>query len=194
VPSRLRLIVPECGAPGCGVYFAPVGVCVMPLGEISNCLVGRVSAYALHRKRPRMLSQRAIRGKQKLASIAPLVAASAVEVSLSPLRQEWNRRFPPLPPRAEDLAQHHIEVIECSGPVTCKARAMHDGAALRQWRHMLMSSDSGEAAVRRSFSFCTHKRNVAKDQKARNDDVAFGMKRTSKAGRAGWLAKRTSRP
>jgi len=31
-----------------------------------------------------MLSQRAIRGKQKLASIAPLVAASAVEVSLSP--------------------------------------------------------------------------------------------------------------
>ena len=36
MPSRLRLIVPECGAPGCGVYFAPVGVCVMPLGEISN--------------------------------------------------------------------------------------------------------------------------------------------------------------
>jgi len=53
---------------------------------------------------------------------------------------------------------------------------------------------TGGAAVRRSFSFCTHKRNVAKDQKARNDDVAFGMKRTSKAGRAGWLAKRTSRP
>jgi hypothetical protein len=30
------LIVPECGAPGCGVYVAPVGLWAIPLGEISN--------------------------------------------------------------------------------------------------------------------------------------------------------------
>src|SRR6516225_4154888 len=38
-------------------------------------------------KRRRMLSQREIRGKQKLASIAPLVAASAAEVS-NPCRRQ----------------------------------------------------------------------------------------------------------
>ena len=34
--SRLRFIVPEWGAPGCGVYVAPVGLWAISLGETSN--------------------------------------------------------------------------------------------------------------------------------------------------------------
>jgi hypothetical protein len=36
ISELAKFIVPECGAPGCGVYVAPVGLWVIPLGETSN--------------------------------------------------------------------------------------------------------------------------------------------------------------
>jgi hypothetical protein len=89
--------------------------------------VGPITALAyvliqLRRRFALVTSSNAFPHNFRIADGSGAVPLNPPKMSMSPLSE-----ISAPTSAAEDLAEHHIEVIECSGAVTCKARAMHDG-------------------------------------------------------------------